>query len=78
MTVVDLNGYYWAKQFDRAGDMVQDFVDAALDRGVEPDALIMWLLNEACELQRNIEGNKAAARKTVINEVRDIFAMGPF
>jgi len=68
---------YWGGQFDRARDMVGRLVKRAVDKdNIEPEALSMWLIEMACELQIAVDG-EAEARKTLIEQIEEYFRDGP-
>jgi len=61
--------------------MVNELVDKALDEGVEPEMLSMWLQDAACNIQHICEGggegDVTAGRETLIRWVEDFFRKGP-
>jgi hypothetical protein len=68
---------YWRGRFDRARDAVDEFVMRAPEAGIEGEALSMWLLAWACEIEANIDGNDEKARRKIVDEVEEYFREGP-
>lgn len=74
--VDDNSTEYWQGQFDQAKAMVDGWLDEAEAKDIEPEALAMWLIEAACNLECSVQ-DKAAARQTLIQEINEFFDDGP-
>lgn len=65
---------YWTREFDRAHEAVDDFLDANCtpdDGGIHPHALVLALLEAACTLNYEIDGPEA--KTAILADIEDFF-----
>lgn len=60
----------------RARKMVNGWIDDALQKGIEPEALSMWFIDAACHLQCMCDRN-SEARRVLIEQVDEFYCDGP-
>jgi hypothetical protein len=65
---------YWMDQFDRAGKMVDRWLAEAAVANIEPDGIVMWMLDAACEME---SATNEKAREEIIEMVEEFFRDGP-
>ena len=59
-----------------AREMVNGWIDGALQEGIEPEALSMWFIDAACNLQCMCDHDDEA-RRVLIKQVGEFFRDGP-
>jgi hypothetical protein len=69
---------YWDEQFVRTGNLVRAFIRDTLGQRIDPSVLSMWLIEEACNLERIMQGDDDKARTEISRGIELYFARGPF